>query len=101
MRAKSFYLAIGIAIGSAISNSATAIFIGAGIAIAPWLLVGLAHVWGWSQGKLWGELDAWQRKARRRIFVEPMTSSEYEKFYNYGELPERFERYERRDNRWK
>lgn len=65
MRRPSLWLALGVALGTAISDSTVALFVGLGIALAPW--IGLAALHGvtrladwWTPNPLWHEIEEYR-----------------------------------------
>jgi hypothetical protein len=96
MKRPSIWLAIGIAAGAAINDSSVALVVGVVIALAPFVLVGMVDVASRFYRWMWQEVDWANRLVDKLRQPAQMTAAEYDRFYSRGELPERFEKKEKR-----
>lgn len=91
-RKPSLWLAIGIAAGAAMNDSALSLVVGVSIAVAPYMLLAADAVGRSGYRSVRDGLMKLRSQMTER--PEPMSSSEYDRWYSYGELPERFRKVE-------
>lgn len=95
MRKPSLILGIGIAIGASIGSSVDALIIGVAIALVPWFVVGLLHAGTWANKTMWKEIAATKSLVEKSGIFRPseMDGFEYQRYYDTGVMPIRWERY--------
>lgn len=95
MRKRFWWLGIGIATGTAISDSATALIIGIALAAGPYLIWAWLHIGDIINHVFWKEINGqhvpkWKKPNR----PAELDAFEYQHYYDTGELPKRWRDYD-------